>query len=179
MASPNIRFDGIPSSTRKPGKYFKYYTELAVRTLPANKQKMLIVGQRTAEGLCESDVPFLVFSDAEAGLLFGYGSQCHLMARAAMRSNQYLDLTIVGVDDPAAGIAATATLTFAGSATSPGVLTIYIGNEFVEVGIAVGDSAADIAVAATEALQKRRNLPVAATNGVTGTAETHRQEQRL
>ena len=32
MASPNISFDSIPASIRKPGKYFEFNTKLAVRT---------------------------------------------------------------------------------------------------------------------------------------------------
>ena len=50
MSSKNISFDTIPSSIRKPGKYFEYNTRLAVRTLPNNLQKMLIVAQRLTAG---------------------------------------------------------------------------------------------------------------------------------
>lgn len=48
MPSENITFDQIPSSIRKPGKYFEFNTKLAVRTLPQNRQELLIVGQRLA-----------------------------------------------------------------------------------------------------------------------------------
>ena len=41
MASPNISFDTLPASIRKPGKYFEFNTRLAVRTLPANVQRVL------------------------------------------------------------------------------------------------------------------------------------------
>ena len=40
MSSPNISFDVIQSSIRKPGQYFEFNTKLAVRTLPANAQKV-------------------------------------------------------------------------------------------------------------------------------------------
>lgn len=48
MASSNISFDSIPASIRKPGKYFEFNTKLAVRTLPVNRQTMLLIGQRLA-----------------------------------------------------------------------------------------------------------------------------------
>ncbi len=41
-----IEFENIPASIRKPGKYFEFNNKLAVRTLPANAQKVLILGQR-------------------------------------------------------------------------------------------------------------------------------------
>ena len=50
MSSPNISFDNIPSSIRKPGQYFEFNTKLAVRTLPANAQKVLIVAPMIARG---------------------------------------------------------------------------------------------------------------------------------
>ena len=50
MASKNISFDSIPSSIRKPGKYFEFNTKLAVRTLPANLQRMLIIAQSLTAG---------------------------------------------------------------------------------------------------------------------------------
>jgi len=75
MASENISFDNIPSSIRKPGKYFEFNTRLAVRTLPNNKQRMLIVGQRTSAGTVAEKVPTRVFSDKEAEVYFG-GDRC-------------------------------------------------------------------------------------------------------
>ena len=48
MASPNISFDTLPSSIRKPGKYFEFNTKLAVRTLPSNAQTLCLIGQRLA-----------------------------------------------------------------------------------------------------------------------------------
>ena len=49
MASTNISFDQIPSSIRKPGKYFEFNTTNAVRTLAANSQKMLIIAQKAED----------------------------------------------------------------------------------------------------------------------------------
>ena len=95
MASKNISFDQIPSSIRKPGKYFEFNTKLAVRTLPNNKQRMLIVGQKLAAGTVAQKVATLIFSDKEAETYFGAGSMCHLMVRAAIKANAYLDLTVI------------------------------------------------------------------------------------
>lgn len=164
MASKNISFDQIPSSIRKPGKYFEFNTKLAVRTLPNNKQKMLIVGQRIAAGTVLEKVATAVFSDKEAETYFGAGSMCHLMTRAAIKANAYLDLTVISLNDAGAGVAATGTVTMTGPATAAGVITLYIGNQKVEVTIANTDTATAIAAAIVTQIGKQPDLPVTATS---------------
>lgn len=166
MASKNISFDQIPSSIRKPGKYFEFNTKLAVRTLPNNKQRMLIVGQKTAAGTVAQKVATAVFSDKEAETYFGAGSICHLMTRAAIKANPYLDLTVIALDDAGAGVAATGTLTLTGPATAAGVLTLYVGNQKVEVAIAKDDTATVIAAAIVTQIGKQPDLPITATSAL-------------
>ncbi len=162
MASKNISFDQIPSSIRKPGKYFEFNTKLAVRTLPNNLQKMLIIAQRLTAGTVEALVPTQVFSDAQAAEYFGNGSQAHLMCRAAIKANAYLDLTVCALDD-GAGVAATGTVTIANAATSTGTLKLWVGNQKVEISIVTGDAATAVATALKAELDKYPDLPVSAT----------------
>lgn len=165
MASKNISFDQIPASIRKPGKYFEFNTKLAVRTLPNNKQRMLIIGQKIAAGTIAEKVPTAVFSDVEAQTYFGAGSMAHLMTRAAIKANPYLDLTVVALNDAAAGVAATGTATFTGPATSGGVLTLFIGNAKVEIAVADEETAAQIAAALVAEIGDHPDLPVTAAAG--------------
>jgi len=162
MASKHISFDAIPSSIRKPGKYFEFNTKLAVRTLPANAQKMLIIAQRMAAGSVAALVPTNVFSDAEAAGYFGNGSNAHQMCRAAIKANPYLQLTVCALDDNAAGTAATGTLTITGPATGPGVLRLFIGSRRIEIAVATGAVHGDIAAALNTELGKYADLPVTA-----------------
>ncbi|WP_404991326.1 phage tail sheath C-terminal domain-containing protein [Cupriavidus pauculus] len=162
MSSPNISFDQIQSSIRKPGKYFEFNTKLAVRTLPGNQQKVLIVGQRLASGTQPALVSADVFSNEQAAQLFGRGSIAHLMATAAIKANPYLQLTVIAVDDAPAGIAATADVTLTGPAISSGVVSLYVGDVRTDVVAAAGDTAAAIATALAAALGKQVDLPVTA-----------------
>ena len=146
MASPHISFDSIPSSIRKPGKYFEFNTKLAVRTLPGNLQKVLMLGQKLVAGTQAAMAPVDVFSDEQAAQLFGRGSQLHLMVRAAIKANPYLQLTTVAIADPA-GNAATGTTTLAGTATGSGVLTLWVGANRVDIAVNSGDTAAIVAAA--------------------------------
>jgi len=54
-----IQFDQIPSSIRKPGKYFEFNTRLAVRTLPQNRQKLLIIGPLLASAQVAEKIPYV------------------------------------------------------------------------------------------------------------------------
>lgn len=162
MASPHISFDSIPSSIRKPGKYFEFNTKLAVRTLPGNLQRVLAVGQKLASGSQAALVPVDVFSDEQAAELFGRGSYAHLMARAAITANPYLQLTMVAVDDAPAGVAATGTVTLTGPATGGGVVSLTIGTVRADVAVASGDTAAAVATALKAALDKLTDLPLTA-----------------
>lgn len=159
-----IEFEQIPGSLRKPGKYFEFNDRLAQRTLPNNKQKLLIIGQRTAAGTVAQKIATQVFSDAEASSYFGAGSMAHLMAAAAIKANAYLDLTVIALDDAGAGVAATGTVTITGPATSTGVVTLYIGNQTVEVAVANADTATAIATAIVAQIAKQPNLPVTSSN---------------
>ncbi len=164
MASPNIAFDTIPSSIRKPGKYFEFNTRLAVRTLPGNLQRLLIVGQKLASGTAVANAINNVFSEGDAATLFGRGSICHLMVRAALRANPYLQMSVIGMDDAGAGVAATGTDTIANNATSAGVATITINDQTVEVVVTTGDTPTIQAAAIVAQIAKQPDLPVTAAN---------------
>lgn len=163
MASPNISFDHIPASIRKPGKYLEFNTRLAVRTLPANAQEVLILGQRLAAGGVSALTPTRVFSDAEAAAYFGQGSQLHRMVRAAIRANPHISITCLALDDAAASVVATGAATLAGTATSSGVATVQVGMDLVQVAVASGDTAAVVAAALKAQADQQPDLPVLAT----------------
>lgn len=158
-----IQFDQIPSGIRKPGTYIEFNTRCAVNTLPQNRQKVLLVGQRTAEGTIAALVPTVLASDIQAAEYFGHGSQLHLMAAAALAANRYVALSAIALDDAAAGVAATGSVTVTGPATAPGVITLWIGYRKVQVAVASGDTADAIASAITDAIADDPGLPVTST----------------
>lgn len=164
MASPNISFDNIPSSIRKPGKYFEFNTKLAVRTLPGNLQKTLIAGQRLAAGSVLANTLVDVFSSDQAATFFGRGSIAHLMVLAALNTNPYLTLQVIALDDAGGSIAATQTLTIANTATGAGVATLNVGDQNVVVAVSVGDTPTVIAAALVAQIAKQPDLPFTAGN---------------
>lgn len=161
MASKNISFDNIPASIRKPGKYFEINTKLAVRTLATNEQRVLIIAQKLPTSAAPME-PVQIFDDATAAALFGYGSQAHMMARAAITAYQSVDLTVLPVPPHAAGIAATGAVTLSGAATSAGVVKLTIGNSYVAVAASYQDAAASTLAELVAAINDEQGLPVTA-----------------
>lgn len=170
MASKNISYATIPSSIRKPGRYAEFNTALAVRTLPGNRQQTLIIGQRLAAGSVAAGVLTDVFSDTDAAGYFGRGSMAHLMVRAALAANPYLSLQVIALDDAAASVAATSTLTVAGTATATGVLTAMVGDVAVQILVSSTDPAATVATNLKAQFDAQPDLPV--TAAVAGAAVT-------
>ncbi|MBN3045323.1 phage tail sheath subtilisin-like domain-containing protein [Pectobacterium brasiliense] len=162
MASPNVEFYEIGSSIRKPGKYFEFNTRLAVRTLPSNQQKVLLVAQMLSSGTATPLNAVNVFSDEEAATLFGRGSMAHLMAAEAIGCNSYLQLQIIGVSDAEAATAATGTLTLTGTATASGTVSAFVGATRVDVAVSADDTAATVAAALNTTIGQKTALPVTA-----------------
>ncbi|EOE2143573.1 phage tail sheath subtilisin-like domain-containing protein [Serratia marcescens] len=154
----------IPIPTYKPGFYFGFNTTLASRALATNDQKLVILAQRTTlPTAAERLTPVNVFSDEEAAVYFGRGSQAHRMARAAIYANGYLQLAIVGLEDAAAGVAATGSLALSGTATGTGQARLSVCGVTVSASVASGDSAEVVMTALADAINTRQELPVSAS----------------
>ena len=149
-----IQFDEIPNSIRVPGRYIEFNTRTAVRGLPTNQQKMLLIAPMLPNGTQPPLAPVSLFSDAEAADLFGAGSWAHLCVRQAFTNNPYLDLTVIGVTDAEAAIAATATVTLTGTASSIGVITVTIAGKDYQVSVATGETGATIASRLAEVINQ-------------------------
>lgn len=159
MASPNISFDSIPSSIRKPGKYFEYNNKLAVRSLPTNLQRVLVVAQKTAAGTATANQVIQVFDSESAAALFGRGSQAHRMVMAALKANRYAQLFVLPVEDSGTGVAASATLTVTGNATTSGAVSVNVAGTDLVVPVTTGDAAATVAANIKAELDKLVDLP--------------------
>ena len=162
MASANINFEKIPASTRKPGVYAEWNTKLAVRNLPTNRQRVLLIAQHTTNLGAVSDLTD-VYSAAEVAERYGAGSQAHLMADAAIKAYANAALSIITLADHSAGVAASGKITITGNATTQGVLRVGIGNaDVLMVPVAAGDSADTVGKAVKAAIAAQPGLPVSA-----------------
>ncbi len=101
-----------------------------------------------------------ILSADDAAIQWGYGSEMHQMADAALDENTDINLIGVSYAEAAGGAYAEQTLTATGTATSGGSLLLYIqGNpSYVEVPVAAGDTPAVQATAIYNAMNKRKEL---------------------
>ena len=158
----HISFDTIPGSIRVPGQYIEFNTRNAVQGLPQNPQSVLLLAPMLASGSQEPLTPVQLFSDAQAGDLFGRGSWAQLMVRQAFKNNAYLDLTVIGLPDHSAGVAATGSLKIDGTAQTAASISLTIGGVAVAVAVSANQSAAEAAEKLAAAVNAAA-LPVSAT----------------
>lgn len=166
MASKNISFEKIGSSIRKPGVYAEFNARMATRNLPGNRQTTLIVGQKTAAGTVAVNTVTDVFSDYEAAVQCGFGSQVHRMVKAALKANPYANLSIVAVADVAGGTLATWPVTAAGAPTAAGTFRLALNHHTLEVNVAITDTPTSVAAAIVTAVTALPDLPFTASNAL-------------
>lgn len=161
----DITFSQLPDNERTPGVYTEFNTATAVRTLASNPQSVVLIAQRLPSGTWTADEAVSVFSDDQAALYFGRGSQAHLMAMEAIKAYRYLQLSVMPVDDDAtAGIAATCTLTLTGPASGTGQNSVWIIGQRIDVAVASATDATAMGVALAAAINAKLSLPVTANS---------------
>lgn len=160
----SISFNEIPLNIRVPYVYTEYDSTRANQGPGIQPFKALMMGQRLSSGSVAELEPKRVTSVAQAKNYFGAGSSLHRMAMAWFAENTFTELWMVAFDEPSAGTKATHTITFTGTATESGVLSLYIAGVRVQVSITTGDDATDMAAAAVSAINANTDLPVTAAN---------------
>lgn len=156
-----ISFNTIPSNVRVPLFYAEVdnsqagYFSQALRTL--------IIGQKLAAGTGAADTPLLISRNDEAKTQFGIGSMLARMHEVYRANDPVGEVWCIALDDPAAGVAASGTLTVTGPATGAGTLNLYIGAQRVQVAVASADAASAIATAISAAITADTTLPVTAS----------------
>jgi phage tail sheath gpL-like len=120
---------------------------------------IVVFGIKTSGGSLAVNTPTRVFSADEAAEFAGRGSQAHQMVAGVFSAYRNAEVTLVNMAAPA-GVAATKTLTYSGTATTATSILLQIEDQTVEVPVSIGDNATTIAAAATTALAPFTNLHV-------------------
>jgi phage tail sheath gpL-like len=155
-----IDFLTIPASTRVPGQYIEFDASRAVRGLPQVRNRVLLIGLRTAAGTAAALSVQPVVEPNQAVALFGRGSMLARMAAAYLKADRAVELEAIALDEAPAGTNATGSFTFTGPATAPGTVMLMIAGTQIAVPVQLGDAAATIANRAMTAVQAYPDLPV-------------------
>ena len=161
-----ISFNKVAVNLRTPGVFTEYDASQATLGAGIQPYLALIIGQKIAGGTQDALTPIRITSAAQAKNYFGEGSILHRQAIAWFEENTSSEVWAVAFDDPSGSVAATGDIVFTGPATAAGTLSLYIGGIRVQVGVASGDTATEIAAAVVAAIGNVANLPItAAVNG--------------
>lgn len=168
-----IQFNEIPVNWQVPGVYVEVDNSGAVQGTPAMRKPVLLVGLRRSTGTIAAEVVTPITAASQGALYFGHGSQLAQMIEAFVAVNENAELYAVALNEDAAGVKATNTITVTGTATEDGTINLVAGGRKVAVAVANGDGQNTIASAIKAAFDEDVDLPFAAgvaSNVVTNTA---------
>lgn len=157
-----ISFNEIPNDLLTPLFATEFDNTRAQRGPTTLEWKVLLVGQKTADGSEDEEVPRRISSPSQASQLFGRGSVLHDMFKFWFANNLSTEVWGVALDDDGSGVQASGSFGITGTASAAGTLPVYIGGNRVPVAVAAGDSGADVAAALRTALASNdfADLPV-------------------
>jgi phage tail sheath gpL-like len=121
----------------------------------------LITGYMNS-GLATPGTKVTVGRQSQAVALFGAGSMLERMCARWFALNQDTPLTVLPVEQPAAGATATGTITVSSAPTQAGTLTLYIAGYPVPVAVGASDTTTDVATACADAINANASVPVTA-----------------
>lgn len=171
----SIAFDQIPKTNRVPGTYVEPDASRALSAQPGELHKVLIIAPMlvgTAAPDTIVEVPGMFGGDP----LFGASSIASQMVRFFKRINPNARVFVLPVADAVGGVAATSTLTLAGTSTAEGTLTVRSGDQRVSVNIPVNTTAAAAAALLNTALgnEPRLNAGAAVAGAVVTFTARHK-----
>jgi phage tail sheath gpL-like len=159
---PPISFNDVPANTRVPFVFVEIDNSQAQQGPSLLAYRALLIGQKTSAGTATANQLYKVTSVKDVQDLAGRGSMLHRMAIAWFANNSFTETWIGVLADNGAGVAATGTIAFGGTVTKAGTLSLYLGGELVEVGVAVGESNSTTATNVAAAINAAADLPVTA-----------------
>jgi len=154
-----VSFNNIPQAVRVP----LFYAEVDASQAGyfSQQNRSLLIGHKLVGASAADNKPVLVSTTDQARAIFGVGSMLARMHELYRLNDPFGELWCVPVP-PAAGAAATGTVTFTGAATAAGTVALYIGAQKLQVGVANADTVANVATAVAAAVNADTRLPVTA-----------------
>lgn len=171
-----ITFNEIPANLREPGVFAEVDPSGAARGLLGIPARLVVIGAKLATGTAAAAVPVQVLDAAQARGLFGQHSQLARMFSAIKTQDPWTETWAVPLADAGAGVAATGTLTFSGTVTQAGTLSLYIGGRRVRVVVAAAEAAATTATNVAAAINAHEDMPVTASAASAAVTVTSRHK---
>ncbi|MGD9638383.1 MAG: phage tail sheath subtilisin-like domain-containing protein [Alphaproteobacteria bacterium] len=164
----SISFNEIPNNLRVPFCYMEFDASKAQQGSSQMPYKILVIGQRLSSGSIPALTPTRVTAKSKAALYFGKGSMLSHMLESLIENNDFTETYAVALDDDAAGVAATGSITVAGTASASGTIYLYVAGRRVKVAVSATQTAEEVAANIVSAINAITTLPLtAAVDGTT------------
>ena len=168
----SIGFETIPVNVRASEILIEVRQAIsAIGAAQFLTQRISMIGQYDPAKTSVVDyVPKKIEDSDHAADLYGFGSMLHLMALKVFKgiSTSGVDVFAHPVPDDGSGVAATGDITATGTASSSGVIFVYISGQRIPVVVNKDDTQDDIAISIAAAISAKLNAPTTAVvNGVT------------
>ena len=151
----------IPDNYKIPGPNTQFDPSQA--GTPVSPKWILLVGHPTAAANVPANKAVACGTNADADIAFGPGSMLARMFKTAFKGVTSVPIICLPVPEPAAGVAATGTITVASAPTVAGTLALYVAGQLVPVAIVSADTTATVATKIAAAITAATDLPVKAT----------------
>lgn len=173
-----IGFNQIPTGTKVPFFFVEFDTSKAQQGPSIQIYKALLIGQRLAVGTKPEKQTDIVTSEAQADKFYGKGSMLASMAASFLKDNKFTQLNCISLDDDGAGAEATGTITFAGTATEAGTISVKVAGRRYRIGVVIGDDQTDVATALAAEIQADAKKQITSSNvlGVVTNTAVHKGE---
>lgn len=171
----SIVLTGLTNTYPLPGEYAEILFAQGPSSGATASYNAILIGGKLSTGSASNavvygpDTAVAMSSENDAIALFGAGSELHRMVRRFLAVNTSTPLYAIAVADGGSATAATGTIVVANAATGAATLRVYVSDDFVDVGIASGDSAITIAGNVVAAVNSKTYWGVTASNSGTAT----------
>ena len=155
-----VPFSNIPANLRVPLFYAEVDNSQA--NSGAQTQRALIIGQVLASGNAVVGVPVLGQGVADAKAKGGLGSMLALMTAAYVAADPFGEVWFLPLADAQGAVAASGSVSIAGTTTATGVISLYIAGQLVSLAVTIAETPAEIAAALAALINGSGNLPVTA-----------------
>lgn len=154
----SVSFNDVPSSLRVPFVTAEFDGSRASQGPALLPYRALLIGMKNSGGSAAANSLVKVTRADQLVALAGRGSQLHRMAQAWFAANQSTELWCGVLAEDAGGVAATGTLTIAGTPTAAGTLALYVGGRRITIPVATTDTPTTIATAIVAAVGNTSGL---------------------
>ncbi len=170
----SIPLTGLAANDPVPGNYIEVNFAQGPASSGTTEYAILLMGNMLSTGSAQADgyvygpdttVPLTSVADAIA--LFGQGSELHRMYAKVLKVNTATSVYAIVVTE-SSGSKASRNITFATTSNANATLRVYVQNEFVDVSVVSGDTAATIATNAITAVNANGDWAVTASSGGSG-----------